>query len=125
MNDSQQKGKIMDKPSWYWSKGLHDAKIITCKIDHFNYDYTQKNPIRNCISIDLDAHNALFDTTIATIKFLNAKIIQGDIDCEGWFWKDDELTTTCRGYALEIALSSYPKTKKIKIFFDDIIVERQ
>ena len=115
----------MNTPSWYWTKGLHDAKITDCRIDHFNYEYTQKNPIRNCITVDLDTRNALLDTTITTIKFLNTKIIQGDIDCTGWFWKDDVLTTTCKGYELEITFISYPKIKKIKISFDDIIVERR
>ena len=114
----------MDIPNWYWKKGLHDAKITGWQFENFDYDYSQRNPIRNCITVELDSRMALFDTTLKTIKFVNAKIIQGDTQCVNWFWKDDIVQKTYKGYEIEITLTPYPSTKKMKIAFENIIIER-
>lgn len=114
----------MDTPIWYWKKGLHDAKITNWQSEFFDYDYSQRNPIRNCITVELDARMAMFDTTIKAIKFVNAKLTQGDSQCVNWFWKDDIVKKTSRGYEIEILLTSFRKTKKINISFENVIIER-
>ncbi len=114
----------MVMPNWYWEKGLHDAKIISCQIENFNYDYSKPNPVRNCITIELDSGMAMFDTTLKAIKFFNAKFIQGDIQGENWFWNYDIIKENSKGYELEINLVSYPKRKKCKIVFENVIIER-
>ena len=62
-------------PAWYWEKGLHDAIIKNITLCPLNYDYTQKNPIRNYLLIEIDSSHALFDSTIKEIKLFNAKIL--------------------------------------------------
>ena len=114
----------MDMPNWYWKKGLHDAKITDWQLENFEYDYSQRNPIRNCITLKLDSQKAMFDTAIKAIKFINAKLIQGDTQCVNWFWKDDIITKSYKGYEIEITLTSYPNVRKIVINFADAIVER-
>lgn len=114
----------MDTPNWYWKKGLHDAKITNWKIENLDYDYSQRNPVRNCITVELDAKLAMFDTTIKKIKFLNAKLIQGNEPCVDWFWKYDSIQKKHTGYEIEIVLTLHRETKKIKIAFESIIVER-
>lgn len=114
----------MDIPNWYWSKGLHDAKVIDLFFESLDYDYTQRNPVRNCLTIQLNTENAMFDTSIKAIKFYNVRILQGNIDFEGWFWKDDTLVVTRKGFELEITLISYPNIKRIKISFESVIVEK-
>ena len=52
---------ITETPNWYWKNGLHDAVIETISLEQLNYDYTQRVPIRNYLSIKLNAQNALFD----------------------------------------------------------------
>ena len=114
----------MNMPSWYWENGLHDAQITDIQFEEFDFDYSQHNPIRNCITIKLDAQMAMFDTTLKEIKLMNAKFIHGDAQCVNWFWKDDIIKETNKGYELEITLISHRKIKKCKIGFENAIIER-
>ncbi len=115
----------MEIPNWYWVNGLHDAKVTNLSFENFDYDYTKRNPIRNCITIQLDTRNAMFDTSIKAIKLLNSKIVQGDMDFVDWFWKDDILTTSHKGFELQITLISNRHIKICKISFENVIVEKK
>ena len=114
----------MGNPDWYWTKGLHDAKVINVLFKNIDYEFTKRNPIRNFLDIQLDSQKAMFDTTIKSIKLYNSKIIEGDLDFIGWYWKDDKLIETTKGFELEITLILYPHTKKIKISFEKVDIGR-
>ena len=114
----------MQIPDWYWVKGLHDAQVTDLSFIDFDYDYTKRNPTRNCMTIQLDTRSAMFDTSIKAIKLLNSKIVQGDTDFVGWFWKDDILKPSHKGFELQITLISNRNTKICKISFENAIVEK-
>lgn len=107
-----------DKPDWYWKRGLHDADIKCVAYQQFDCDYTQKNPIRNSITISLDSRNALFDTTIDSIVFYNAKMITNDIDYAGTWWVNDELSFSNNKFHIKIFIESKIKKSCIQIQFD-------
>ena len=111
-------------PDWYWSKGLHDAKILSYQIIELDYDYKQKNPYRNYLEIKLNPTHALMDNKVASIKFYNFKCnnLQGLNDA---WWMEDELIYNDKKYLLSLTTAKldgeYPK---IEIFFDFAEVER-
>ncbi len=115
---------IENFPDWYWVYGLHDAEIKRISFQTLDYDYTQKNPIRNYLLVELDSCNALFDTTITSIKFYNAKIIRGTTDLSGYWWMSDELTFDKKKYLLVIYVSSIKEKTSMHISFDTAEVFR-
>lgn len=112
-------------PDWYWSKGLHDAQIISYQTIELDYDYKQKNPYRNCLEIKLNPTHALMDNKVSSIKFYNFKCnnLQGLKD--SW-WMEDELTYNNKKYLLLLTTTKLNgELSKIEIFFDSAEVERK
>ncbi len=111
-------------PDWYWNKGLHDAEIKKISFQTLDYDYTQDNPIRNCLLVELDSRNALFDTKVTSIKFYNAKVNTGVIDVSGYWWVDDELSCNNKKYKLVIYIRNANEKASIQILFDSADILR-
>jgi hypothetical protein len=114
----------MDK-DWYWEKGLHDAKIVDVRNINFEYDYTQRDPLRNMLEIILDTRMALFDNSIELIRFYNYKIIEGDENIIHSWWIKDEFWVAKGKNNLKIYLHSKKKTSELLISFEAIEVVRK
>ena len=93
-------------PHWYWHRGLHDARILTTEEIELPYDYTQRDPVRNCFRIHLDASQAMFDTTVKSISLFNYKILRDDTagGLAGCYWKQDTLEFRNGKYRLELSV---------------------
>ena len=109
---------------WYWVRGLHDAELKNVIFHQLDYDYTERNPIRNYIELRLDSSQAMFDTSIKAIRLYNAKIISGDLDCVNWFWKKDVLTQEAKKFVLDITFMHLREFKNCRISFEKAEVER-
>lgn len=88
--------------TWYWTKGLHDADIIDALETNLEYDYTLKNPIRNCLELIIDSKHAMFETSIKGIKFYNFKILSDLTSPKGIWWLKDELKEVDGKFVLTI-----------------------
>lgn len=99
-------------PSWYWKAGLHDAEIVRVEKLAFDYDYRQKNPLRNSLILHLDASQAMFDRAITAIELQNYKILLDESSpggysgsgIEGCYWMQDVLKWESGRYILELTL---------------------
>ena len=93
-------------PGWYWHRGLHDARILSTEAVELPYDYTQRDPIRNCFKLHLDPSQALFDTAVKTINLFNYKILRDDTPggLAGCYWKQDSLDFRNGKYRLELTV---------------------
>ena len=114
--------EILQMPSWYWKNNLHDTVIKNISFISLQYDFTQKNPIRNYLQ--LDASNALFDSSIKSIKFFNAKRLSGFKDYKGWWWVSDSLEIVRSKYVLKINLATKMQEEEVILQFDDAEIER-
>ena len=118
-------------PSWYWTNGLHDALILSVEQKDIPYDYTQRNPIRNCLKIRLDASDALYDTHITCINLFNYKILTDESSKGGYeeggitgcYWMQDNLSYENGKYILEITALAEDDFRYV-IRFDHAQVER-
>ncbi len=117
-------------PPWYWRKGLHDALILRAEAIQLSYDYTQKNPRRTCLKIYLDASQAMFDTTVASISLYNYKILVDESDnggygdgLDGCYWMQDHLRIENGKYLLEITALGEDDFR-YSIRFEDAEVQR-
>ena len=109
---------------WYWSKGLHDAKIISVETVDLQYDYTQRKPLRNYLQINLDASGALFDYKVKFIRLYNFKVTKGDCNLTGLWWLHDELCEKNGKYILKICLRALKCEKEIEVVFEKAEVVR-
>ena len=73
-----------ETPQWYWTRGLHDALVLGMETRELPYDVTQRDPVRNCMIICLDAAGALFDTTVTAIRLYNYKVLRDESDVGGY-----------------------------------------
>ncbi len=113
-------GKL--SPEWYWNKGLHDAHVVGTSSQVFRYDPILR--ASNYVEIKLDASQAMFDTTIKTIKLYNCKVLTPEFDIEGMWWVRDKLYTSGEKYVLEIELRSLKVQCNYVLRFDYCEVER-
>ena len=88
-------------PQWYWLRGLHDALVLGVETQEFAYDVTQRKPVRNCMTIRLDARGALFDTSVTAIRLYNYKVLQGS-ELKGCHWMQDRLRREKDKFILDI-----------------------
>ena len=88
------------EPEWYWTLGLHDAKIVSVTTKESDW-----NPDDNYLSLKLNCKDALFETDIKEIRFFNFKTLTNDFDINllnGGWWLSDELTEEDNCYMLEL-----------------------
>lgn len=109
-------------PEWYWEKGLHDAQIIH-KIFH-TVGYSREAKGMNCVEIQLDACQAMFDTSVKAIKLYNCKELTPEINIENLWWVGDKLSLSNEKYVLEIDLRSPKKQCRYVVRFENCEVVR-
>ena len=88
-------------PQWYWLRGLHDALVLDVDTQEFAYDVMQAKPVRNCMTIRLDAGGALFDTSVTAIRLYNYRVLQG-AELKGCHWMQDRLRREKDKFILDI-----------------------
>ena len=70
-------------PAWYWERGLHDAQVLAAELQD------------DTLTLRLDSHGAMFDSTVTQISFLGARmktpLPQPDKQTK-FYWLDDTLT---------------------------------
>ena len=96
-------------PKWYWLRGLHDALVLAVDTQEFAYDVTQAEPVRNCMTIRLDAKAALFDTSVTAIHLFNYKVLEDGSESGGYgegltgcYWMQDRLRREKDKFILDI-----------------------
>ena len=96
-------------PQWYWLRGLHDALVLAVDAQEFAYDVTQAKPVRNCMTIRLDAKAALFDTSVTAIHLFNYKVLEDGTERGGYgqgrtgcYWMQDWLRREKDKFILDI-----------------------
>lgn len=108
-------------PDWYWKYGLHDAVILSVSELQLAPNYKEKPFKYNCLEIELDCHNAMFEQNIKTIRLYNYKIKTPDIDINNidkpWWISDTIKELENKHYLLEIKIESARGNRK------DFIVE--
>lgn len=109
-------------PEWYWKKGLHDAIVVGTAKQEFGYDPVLR--AANCVEIELDASQAMFDTGIKKISFFNCKILTSECDISGMWWIRDSLRVEGEKYTLEIDLGSAKNQCHVVLRFENCKVER-
>ncbi len=113
----------MNKPDWYWSPGLHDAKITSATVK------TSWDPQNTCLVLTLDKEWALFQIDIEEIRFYNFKILTPDIDIEslvGGFWLSDTLVQQGDRWILDLKFDTAKcKTKRLEMKFQRAQVIRR
>ena len=96
-------------PPWYWLRGLHDALVLAVDTQELAYDVTQAKPVRNCMTIRLDAKAALFDTSVTAIHLFNYKVLEDGSESGGYgegltgcYWMQDRLRREKDKFILDI-----------------------
>ncbi len=88
------------EPEWYWTRGLHDAKIVSATTKESDW-----NPDDDCLTFKMNCHGAMFESDIKEIHFYNFKILTNNFDINllnGAWWLSDELTQQDNHYLLEL-----------------------
>ena len=97
-------------PDWYWKYGLHDAVILSVSELQLVPDYKEKKPKFNCLKIQLDSKNAIYERDIKAIHLYNYKIKSPDIDINSidktWWMGDTIKELENKHYLLEIEIES-------------------
>ena len=111
-------------PDWYWSWGLHDAKILSVTEKKSNW-----NP-RDCqLIFKLDGDGAIYESDITEIRFYNYKILTADFDLrllKGGWWLSDELSQKGDRYLLALEFDTAKcKTRNVTIKFEKAEVVRK
>lgn len=103
-------------PEWYWTHGLHDAKIISATNKESRWD-----PEDNCLILKIDCDGALFERGITEIRFYNYRIKTGDVDVSllnGGWWLSDEILVKGDHYLLDLEFETAEcKKKRLEIRF--------
>ena len=92
-------------PRWYWLRGLHDALVVSVDTQEFAYDVTRRKPVRNCMTIRLDARGVLFDTSVTAIRLYNYKVLRdgsAGAGLESCHWMQDRLRREKEKFILDI-----------------------
>lgn len=97
-------------PDWYWKYGLHDAAILSVSELQLAPDHKEKPLKYNCLEIELDCKNALYERNIKTIRLYNYKIRTPDVDInridKPWWMSDTIKELGNKHYSLEIEIES-------------------
>ena len=88
---------------------VHDALVLGVETQEFAYDVTQAKPVRNCMTIRLDAKAALFDTSVTAIHLFNYKVLEDGSESGGYgegltgcYWMQDRLRREKEKFILDI-----------------------
>lgn len=121
-------GELSGKsPEWYWYNGLHDALILKTEELELDYDFRQRNPVRNCLKLYLDSSQCTYDTSVQSISLYNYKIIRAPIErkIDGCWWFGDRLEFKNGKYLLTICLLDSALSEHLFVIrFESAEVER-
>jgi hypothetical protein len=117
-------------PDWYWKFGLHDAVILSVSELQLIPDYKEKRPKYNCLEIELDSTNALYERDIKTIRLYNYKIKTPDMDINSidkpWWMGDTIKKLDKKRYLLEVEIeTARGKRKELAVEFEIPEIERK
>ena len=108
-------------PAWYWERGLHDAQLLSAELQD------------DTLTLRLDSHGAMFDSTVTQISFLGARLKtplpQPDRQTNV-YWLGDTLTALPFGqWKLEISLQAFDRRNgtsntALTIIFSSAVVTR-
>ena len=117
-------------PEWYWKYGLHDAVILSVSELQLAPDYKNKNPKYNCLEIELDSKDAIYERDIKALRFYNYKIKTADFDIKSiekqWWMSDTIKETDNKRHLLEIEIASAKdKRKYFVVEFEIAEIERK
>ncbi len=106
----------MNKPDWYWCRGLHDAKIVSAQTKESKWNTDDKRLI-----LKIDCDGALYEKNITEIEFCGFKILTDDFDIDslnGGWWLSDVLKENGKTYYLELQFETAKnKKKRLKLSF--------
>lgn len=104
-------------PEWYWTRGLHDARIL--KKQYINrYEGGVSSRFTNCLEVIIDSKQAMFDTTVKSIRFYNYKELTPAVNITNAWWISDTLSYCNGKYVLEIAFRSMNHSSQYGIRFE-------
>ncbi len=113
-----------NQPQWYWSRGLHDARIVSATVKESAW-----NPDDTRLILEIDCDGALFEKDITEICFYNFKIKTTEFDfslLNGGWWLSDELVVKGDHYFLDVKFDTAKcKTKHIEFTFSKAKVKRE
>ena len=117
-------------PDWYWKYGLHDAVILSVSELQLVPNYKEKPLKYNCLEIELDCKNALYEQNIKTIRLYNYTVKTPDIDINSidkpWWISDTIKELENNRYLLEIKIeSARGKRKNFIVEFETPEIERK
>ena len=111
-------------PDWYWSAGLHDAKIISV-----TETQSPRNPEERQLIIKLDGDWAIYERDIREIRLLGYRVKTKDFNLstmQGGFWLWDDLTRRGDRFHMELAYDTAKcKTRHVTLTFDNAEVIRE
>jgi hypothetical protein len=104
-------------PEWYWTRGLHDAKIISVEKKESGWD-----PLDKSLVLKINCDGALFEDSITEIRFKRIKIKPADFDIDllsGGWWLSDDLSVKGNHYLLDLEFDTKKcKTKRVEFIFE-------
>ena len=117
-------------PDWYWKYGLHDAVILSVSELQLVPNYKEKPLKYNCLEMELDCKNALYEQDVKTIRLYNYTIKTPDIDINSidkpWWISDTIKELENNRYLLEIEIeSARGKRKNFIVEFETPEIERK
>ena len=111
-------------PDWYWTRGLHDAKIISVEKKESGW-----NPLDKNLIIKIDCDGALFEDSITDIILKRIMIKPADFDINlinGGWWLSDELSVKGNHYLLDLKFRTQKsKTKRVEFTFENAEVRKR
>ena len=117
-------------PDWYWKYGLHDAVILSVSELQLVPNYKEKPLKYNCLEMELDCKNAMYEQNIKTIRLYNYTIKTPDVDVNSidkpWWISDTIKELENNRYLLEIKIeSARGKRKNFIVEFETPEIERK
>ena len=109
---------------WYWSRGLHDAKIISATVKESDWDDAD-----NCLIFKLDCDGALFEADITEIRLYKFNVLTLGFkmdDFNGGWWIHDEIIPKGNHYVIDLKFDTKKcKTRRVEIRFQKAEVIRK
>ena len=107
-------------------KGLSDAEIIEIKETTYQYNYKQRNPIRNSLQIIFDSKSAMVSTNVKSIIFYNYKIICENSSFVHSWWFDSDFIDINGKKGLKISFRhSKSVISETIILFDELKIVQE
>ncbi len=108
-------------PSWYWHRGIHDARILSVIQLEFSAYQTTPPAADNCLAIYLNSEKAVYETDVAKIALYNYELTDDfDFRAHGqlwWLW--DQLSMENDRYRLDITVTAEDHSRKqVTVSFD-------